>query len=190
MPSKQQLDKEAWGWIETTDPDQVTLEHVKYAYHINLEPCKLGSCKLRLLSVSAYQTHSQHQTSWLPPMSLECTAPLLWFHNQQVRKAVYQWRSREEQPPNSPTDSDWTPSTICGHLQLIFALLQFSKQRYIDPSNFIKHLGLNTAQQQDAQEFSKLFLSLLEETLMQSDNPNIKNVIEEQFSGEYAYITW
>ncbi|XP_014778290.1 ubiquitin carboxyl-terminal hydrolase 48 [Octopus bimaculoides] len=159
MPSKQQLDKEAWGWIETTDPDQVTLEHVKYAYHINLEPCKLGSCKI------------------------------LWFHNQQVRKAVYQWRSREEQPPNSPTDSDWTPSTICGHLQLIFALLQFSKQRYIDPSNFIKHLGLNTAQQQDAQEFSKLFLSLLEETLMQSDNPNIKNVIEEQFSGEYAYIT-
>ncbi|GAB1608056.1 hypothetical protein Ahia01_001089700 [Argonauta hians] len=218
MPSKQQLDKEAWGWIEYTEPDKVTLEHVKCAYHLNLEPCKLGKCKRNcrgnplclnsigervwLRQIDERKWHDigdpnnerRHPDSFVGLKNLGATCYVntflqLWFHNQQVRKAVYQWRSREQPPPDNPNDGEWTPSTICGHLQLIFALLQFSKQRYIDPSNFIKHLGLNTAQQQDAQEFSKLFLSLLEDTLMQSDNPNIKNVIEEQFSGEYSYVT-
>lgn len=218
MPSKQQLDKEAWGWIDTTEPNEVTLEHVKYAYHINLQACEAGTCKRNCrgnpfclngigermwlgqiderkwhdIEDPNHERRSLNSFVGLKNLGATCyvnTFLQLWFHNPEVRRAVYQWRSRDEPPPQSPIDSEWTPSSICGHLQLIFALLEFSKQRYIDPSNFIKHLGLNTAQQQDAQEFSKLFLSLLEETLMQSDNPKIKNVIEEQFSGEYTYIT-
>lgn len=218
MPSKQQLDKEAWGWVETTQPNEVTIEHVKYAYHLNLQPCGVATCKrncrgnpfclngigerMWLCQIDERKWHdiedpnherrSLNSFAGLKNLGATCyvnTFLQLWFHNPEVRRAVYQWRCRDEPPPQSPIDSEWVPSSICGHLQLIFALLQFSKQRYIDPSNLIKHLGLNTAQQQDAQEFSKLFLSLLEDTLMQCDNPKIKNVIEEQFSGEYTYIT-
>nr|CDQ07563.1 Bm11882 [Brugia malayi] len=39
-------------------------------------------------------------------------------------------------------------NTICEHLQYLFALLQNSNRRYIDPSGFVKALGLDTGQQQ------------------------------------------
>lgn len=43
---------------------------------------------------------------------------------------------------------DYEPQTICEHLQYLFALLQNSNRRYIDPSGFVKALGLDTGQQQ------------------------------------------
>lgn len=43
---------------------------------------------------------------------------------------------------------DYEPQSICEHLQYLFALLQNSKRRYIDPSGFVKALGLDTGQQQ------------------------------------------
>lgn len=84
---------------------------------------------------------------------------------------------------------DYEPQTICEHLQYLFALLQNSNRRYIDPSGFVKALGLDTGQQQDAQEFSKLFMSLLEDTLSKQKNPDVRNVVQQQFCGEYAYVT-
>ncbi|KAL4701072.1 hypothetical protein H8959_015076 [Pygathrix nigripes] len=62
-------------------------------------------------------------------------------------------------------------------------------RRYIDPSGFVKALGLDTGQQQDAQEFSKLFMSLLEDTLSKQKNPDVRNIVQQQFCGEYAYVT-
>lgn len=44
--------------------------------------------------------------------------------------------------------ADYEPQTICEHLQYLFALLQNSTRRYIDPSGFVKALGLDTGQQQ------------------------------------------
>jgi hypothetical protein len=32
MPTKQQLDKAAWQWAETTDPGDITNEHIRTAY--------------------------------------------------------------------------------------------------------------------------------------------------------------
>ena len=40
----------------------------------------------------------------------------------------------------------------------------------------------------DAQEFSKLFMSLLEDTLSQQYSPE-RNFIQQQFQGHYQYIT-
>ena len=74
----------------------------------------------------------------------------------------------------------------CLFLKVIFGLLELSERRYIDPSEFIKHLGLDAGLQQDAQEFSKLFLSVLEENILQG---NTTNVIKDQFCGNYAYVT-
>lgn len=44
--------------------------------------------------------------------------------------------------------TDYEPRTICEHLQYLFALLQNSNRRYIDPSGLVKALGLDTGQQQ------------------------------------------
>lgn len=92
-------------------------------------------------------------------------------------------------PSTTILSSDAAPLTVCGHLQLLFAQLQYSFRRYIDPSPFVDSLGLDTAQQQDAQEFGKLFTSLLEETLSQQTDPGVRDVVQNQFGGKYFYIT-
>lgn len=43
---------------------------------------------------------------------------------------------------------DYEPQSICEHLQYLFALLQNSNRKYIDPSGLVKALGLDTGQQQ------------------------------------------
>ncbi|KAJ7393218.1 Ubiquitin carboxyl-terminal hydrolase 48 [Desmophyllum pertusum] len=92
-------------------------------------------------------------------------------------------------PSTTVLSSEEAPMTVCGHLQLVFAQLQYSFRRYIDPSPFVDSLGLDTAQQQDAQEFSKLFTSLLEETFSKQDEPEVQNIVQSQFGGEYFYVT-
>ncbi|XP_048581076.1 ubiquitin carboxyl-terminal hydrolase 48 isoform X2 [Nematostella vectensis] len=157
----------------------------------------------------------------------------LWFHNLQLRSAVYQWVAANDDASSTPvkslseiadptlntedktevdhssqpkeqtgsSDSRGLPpllpssaltcsgSSICAHLQVIFAQLQYSIRRYIDPMPLIHALGLDTAQQQDAQEFSKLFMSLLESTLSHQSNPEVQGVIQKQFGGDYIYVT-
>ncbi|XP_055987291.1 ubiquitin carboxyl-terminal hydrolase 48-like isoform X1 [Sorex fumeus] len=116
----------------------------------------------------------------------------VWFLNLEFRQALYLY-------PSSYSDykmgnriqegKDYEPQTVCEHLQYLFALLQNSNKRYIDPSGLVKALGLDTEQQQDAQEFSKLFMSLLEDTLSKQKNPRLSNIVQQQFCGEYAYVT-
>ncbi|NP_001120167.1 ubiquitin carboxyl-terminal hydrolase 48 [Xenopus tropicalis] len=116
----------------------------------------------------------------------------VWFLNMELRRALYLYEnswSAEKAEQCIQEDKEYEPQTICEHLQYLFALLQNSNRRYIDPSSFIKALGLDTGQQQDAQEFSKLFMSLLEDTLSKQKEPIVKNIIQEQFCGQYAYVT-
>ena len=56
--------------------------------------------------------------------------------------------------------------------------------RYVDPLYFVKSLGLQTDEQQDAQEFSKLFISLLRD-----QNDYLSNIIDAEFGGRYKYET-
>ncbi|XP_071805527.1 ubiquitin carboxyl-terminal hydrolase 48-like [Asterias amurensis] len=121
----------------------------------------------------------------------------VWFHNRSFRRALYKWQplqlcalsSAHNQSGSSSSSETLTPTCICSHLQLLFALLQFTNRRYIDPSGLVNCLGLDAALQQDAQEFSKLFMSLLEETLSQQTQPDVRNIIQQQFCGQYAYVT-
>uniref|UniRef100_A0A674KBW0 Ubiquitin carboxyl-terminal hydrolase 48 n=1 Tax=Terrapene triunguis TaxID=2587831 RepID=A0A674KBW0_9SAUR len=116
----------------------------------------------------------------------------MWFLNLELRQALYLCPSTCSEYVTGqgiPKDRDYEPQTICEHLQYLFALLQNSNRRYIDPSGFVKALGLDTGQQQDAQEFSKLFMSLLEDTLSKQKNPDVRNIVQKQFCGEYAYVT-
>lgn len=45
MPAKAPLEKLCWLWAEGTDPQNVTLEHLRTAYRLNMPVCKLGACK-------------------------------------------------------------------------------------------------------------------------------------------------
>uniref|UniRef100_A0A671TAH7 Ubiquitin carboxyl-terminal hydrolase 48 n=1 Tax=Sinocyclocheilus anshuiensis TaxID=1608454 RepID=A0A671TAH7_9TELE len=115
----------------------------------------------------------------------------VWFHNLELRRALYRFQNSRAEGHNMDSGEikDYEPRTICEHLQYLFALLQNSNRRYIDPSGLVKALGLDTGQQQDAQEFSKLFLSLLEDTLSKQKDPNLQNVIQQQFCGQFSYVT-
>ncbi|XP_028393956.1 ubiquitin carboxyl-terminal hydrolase 48-like [Dendronephthya gigantea] len=92
-------------------------------------------------------------------------------------------------PLCKPLDESKEPKSFCHHLQLLLAQLQYTSRRFVDPAPFVQSLGLDIEQQQDAQEFSKLFMSLLEDTLSQQTNPTVRNIIHHQFGGSYVYIT-
>ncbi|XP_071945770.1 ubiquitin carboxyl-terminal hydrolase 48-like [Antedon mediterranea] len=119
----------------------------------------------------------------------------VWFHNEDFRRAVYLWIPPEVTEEHKKINCGkeevvvYQPSTVAGHLQHVFALMQYSSRRYIDPTDFINCLGLDTALQQDAQEFCKLLLSLLEDTLSRDTSPTVQHIIQNQFCGQYAYTT-
>uniref|UniRef100_A0A3Q3E7T0 ubiquitinyl hydrolase 1 n=1 Tax=Labrus bergylta TaxID=56723 RepID=A0A3Q3E7T0_9LABR len=112
----------------------------------------------------------------------------VWFHNLELRRSLYQCHNSRAQEHNS--ESDYEPQSISDHLQYLFALLQNSNRKHINPSGLVKALGLDTGQQQDAQEFSKLFMSLLEDTLSKQKSPSLQNVIQQQFCGQFSYVTF
>ncbi|XP_066462363.1 ubiquitin carboxyl-terminal hydrolase 48 isoform X3 [Eleutherodactylus coqui] len=116
----------------------------------------------------------------------------VWFLNMELRRALYLYEnalSVVKAEECIQEDKEYEPQTICEHLQYLFALLQNSNRRYIDPSGFIRALGLDTGQQQDAQEFSKLFMTLLEDKLSRQKEPYVRDIIQNQFCGQYAYVT-
>ena len=57
---------------------------------------------------------------------------------------------------------DYKSDSVIASLQILFAIMEFAPRRAVDPHDFITKLGLDPQVQQDAQEFSKLFISLLE----------------------------
>lgn len=59
----------------------------------------------------------------------------------------------------------------------------------VNPTLLIASLGIDTTTQQDAQEFSKLFLNLLEEKLSLQTDPEVSTMVPNQFRGEYEYVT-
>ncbi|XP_054251052.1 ubiquitin carboxyl-terminal hydrolase 48 isoform X4 [Indicator indicator] len=218
MAPRLQLEKAAWRWTETVPPEAVAQEHIEAAYRVGLEPCQRGACRRNcrgnpncLVGIGEHvwlgeidensfhniddpncERRKKNAFVGLTNLGATCyvnTFLQMWFLNLELRQALYLCPSECAAGEGIPKDKDYEPQTICEHLQYLFALLQNSKRRYIDPSGFVKALGLDTGQQQDAQEFSKLFMSLLEDTLSKQKNPDVRNIVQKQFCGEYAYVT-
>uniref|UniRef100_A0A672YDI8 Ubiquitin carboxyl-terminal hydrolase 48 n=1 Tax=Sphaeramia orbicularis TaxID=375764 RepID=A0A672YDI8_9TELE len=216
MAPRLQLEKAAWRWVETVKPEEISWEHIELAYRINLPACKRGACRrnckgnpnclvgigeqawLGEIDENAFHniddpnSERRDKNTFVGLTNLGATCYVntflqVWFHNLELRRSLYQCHNSRAQEHNS--ESDYEPQSICEHLQYLFALLQNSNRKYIDPSGLVKALGLDTGQQQDAQEFSKLFLSLLEDTLSKQKNPNLQNVIQRQFCGQFSYVT-
>ncbi|XP_049895283.1 ubiquitin carboxyl-terminal hydrolase 48 isoform X1 [Epinephelus moara] len=216
MAPRLQLEKAAWRWVETVKPEDIRLEHIELAYRVNLPACKRGTCRrnckgnpnclvgigeqawLGEIDENAFHniddpnSERRDKNTFVGLTNLGATCYVntflqVWFHNLELRRSLYQCHNSRAQEHN--IESDYEPQSICEHLQYLFALLQNSNRKYIDPSGLVKALSLDTGQQQDAQEFSKLFLSLLEDTLSKQKNPNLQNVIQRQFCGQFSYVT-
>jgi len=127
----------------------------------------------------------------------------VWFHNPFLREAIYKWK-----PNNDPKETseqlnrslndfnlskdknvNFTLVSPLGQLQLIFSKLQFSLRSFVDPTQFVNSLEIDVSQQQDAQEFSKLFLTLIEEDLRHQKDPDVMSIVQKQYRGDYVYIT-
>ncbi|XP_053725063.1 ubiquitin carboxyl-terminal hydrolase 48 [Synchiropus splendidus] len=216
MAPRTQLEKAAWRWVDHVLPEEVRQEHVELAYRVNLPACQRGTCRrnckgnpnclvgigeqawLGEIDENAFHNvddpnsvrREKNTFVGLTNLGATCyvnTFLQVWFHNLELRKSLYQCQtSRAHQ---HDIQSEYEPQSICEHLQYLFALLQNSNRKYIDPSGLVKALGLDIGQQQDAQEFSKLFLSLLEDTLSKQENPSLHNVIQRQFCGQSSYVT-
>ncbi|RZF43793.1 hypothetical protein LSTR_LSTR006334 [Laodelphax striatellus] len=117
----------------------------------------------------------------------------LWFHTPQFRRAIFDWDPLEDACEQSnPTVMDYSlyqPISQIGQLQALFSLMRFSKRCNLNPTEFIQCLGLDTSTQQDAQEFSKLFLNLLETKLESQSLLHVKNLVSDNYKGEYSYVT-
>ncbi|KAK2821036.1 hypothetical protein Q5P01_023995 [Channa striata] len=216
MAPRIQLEKAAWRWVETVKPEEIKQEHIDLAYRVNLPACKRGTCRRNCKgnpnclvgigeqawlgeidentfhNIDDPNSERRDKNTFVGLTNLGATCYVntflqVWFHNLELRRTLYQCDNSRAQEHS--VASDYEPQSICEHLQYLFALLQNSNRKYIDPSGLVKALGLDTGQQQDAQEFSKLFLSLLEDTLSKQKNPNLQNVIQRQFCGQFSYVT-
>ncbi|KAL1405904.1 hypothetical protein Q8F55_007584 [Vanrija albida] len=73
------------------------------------------------------------------------------------------------------------------HLANIFAMMHFSNKAVVDPGALIEALRLNKGDQQDAAEFSKLFMSLLTDEFKR--HGALKSFVSDHFQGVYEYQT-
>ncbi|KXN92215.1 Ubiquitin carboxyl-terminal hydrolase 48 [Leucoagaricus sp. SymC.cos] len=104
----------------------------------------------------------------------------VWYRNLAFRKAVYQCqpqRARENQ--DSPLFQ----------LQATFAALQNGLCKVFNPTSLVESLQLRTAEQQDAQEFSKLFMSHLDTEFRNQAAPGLRSLVSDQFQGSQIYGT-
>ncbi|KAG7279597.1 hypothetical protein CRUP_011690 [Coryphaenoides rupestris] len=196
MAPRLQLEKAAWRWVDTVKPEDIRREHIELSYRVNLAACRRGTCR-RNCKGNPNCLVGIGEQAWLGDIDENAFHNIddpnserprqVWFHNLELRRSLYLWQSPRAQDHN--IHLDYEPESICEHLQYLFALLQNSNRRYIDPSGLVKALGLDTGQQQDAQEFSKLFLSLLEDTLSKQKSTTLQNMIQRQFCGQFSYVT-
>ena len=110
------------------------------------------------------------------------------FFNMPFRKGIMQLQEGRGLQPGVTAGEGFKPIT---ELQKIFSHLQLSQARSCDPKPFIDGLKLSTSVQQDAQEFMKMYLTYIENELSKHSGipPQLRNLVQDNFSGKYAYCT-
>lgn len=105
----------------------------------------------------------------------------VWFRNLALRRAVYQCKpcGAEKASKDSPLFQ----------LQVTFAALQKGTCKIFNPAPLVESLQLRTAEQQDAQEFSKLFMSHLDVEFRKQEVPELHSLVSDQFQGTQVYGT-
>lgn len=105
--------------------------------------------------------------------------------NKSFLKGVYEWK------PASTGGAATPPEGAAKHmetLQRVFARMQDGNRSSCDPKEFTEQLGIG-AQQQDAQEFNSLLMSMLDNLFKLSDDDALKDHVPNLFRGKTSYIT-
>eukprot|EP00742_Colponemidia_sp_Colp-10_P010826 GILJ01011937.1.p1 GENE.GILJ01011937.1~~GILJ01011937.1.p1 ORF type:complete len:1363 (+),score=243.17 GILJ01011937.1:38-4126(+) len=112
---------------------------------------------------------------------MNCLLQLL-FMNREFRHGLYQMHIG---------DSNKTEDMVTLQLQKVFAFLEWGNRKTYSPSELTRTLNLSTSIQQDAQEFNKLLLTVLEKSLARApnDKPHIQRLVQRLFQGTVAYVT-
>ncbi|KAF8643800.1 hypothetical protein AX16_008818 [Volvariella volvacea WC 439] len=106
----------------------------------------------------------------------------VWFRDLAFRKGVYACHVPITE------DGKHKESPIF-QLQVTFSALQAGALKVYNPTKLVESLQLRTSEQQDAQEFSKLFLSHLDSEFRKQQLPSLKSLIATQFEGKQVYGT-
>ncbi|KAF9475859.1 cysteine proteinase [Pholiota conissans] len=107
----------------------------------------------------------------------------VWYRDLVFRSGLYSC-----EPPENVTEEKYKESPIF-QLQVTFAALQEGNKSVFNPKNLVESLQLRTSEQQDAQEFSKLFMSHLDAEFKKQSSPVTKTLITDQFQGTQIYGT-
>ncbi|KAM5535206.1 hypothetical protein V8D89_011142 [Ganoderma adspersum] len=106
----------------------------------------------------------------------------VWFQDIPFRKGVYECQ------PAPDVQHQFEESPIF-QLQVTFAAMQLSVLRAFNPVKLVESLKLRATEQQDAQEFSKLFMAHLDTEFKKQHSPELKELIPNQFQGKLVYNT-
>ncbi|KAI0721718.1 cysteine proteinase [Cerioporus squamosus] len=106
----------------------------------------------------------------------------VWFQDIPFRKGVYACH------PAQDAQHPFEESPIF-QLQVTFAAMQHSAMSAFNPVKLVESLKLRATEQQDAQEFSKLFMAHLDTEFKKQQSPELKSLIPDQFQGKQVYTT-
>ncbi|KAF8911983.1 hypothetical protein CPB84DRAFT_1760942 [Gymnopilus junonius] len=107
----------------------------------------------------------------------------VWYRNLAFRSGVFSC-----EPPDGVSEDRYKNSPIF-QLQVTFAALQEGNRSFYDPTRLVESLQLRATEQQDAQEFSKLFMSHLNAEFKKQPSLDVKSLITKQFQGSLVYGT-
>eukprot|EP01087_Luapelamoeba_hula_P023269 TRINITY_DN851_c2_g1_i2.p1 TRINITY_DN851_c2_g1~~TRINITY_DN851_c2_g1_i2.p1 ORF type:complete len:1086 (-),score=209.31 TRINITY_DN851_c2_g1_i2:28-3285(-) len=99
------------------------------------------------------------------------------YANTNVRRGLYQWDEAKD------------PDEVMWQIKLLFSHLQGGTTKNFTPTQFAGALGLSPSLQQDAQEFFKLLLGLLETKFAKCSVGDLQTLIKDEFGGRSAYET-
>ncbi|CAI6345706.1 unnamed protein product [Macrosiphum euphorbiae] len=111
----------------------------------------------------------------------------LWYHNINIRNTILNWNDGES--PNSNFEISNEPMAVIHQLQLIFAQMQFGKQRTINPQPFVKSLNINVNIQEDSEEFQNSLITFFETNLNSQSSVSVREMIKDNFFGESNSVT-
>ncbi|KAI3661689.1 hypothetical protein MP638_002941 [Amoeboaphelidium occidentale] len=104
----------------------------------------------------------------------------VWFHDMDFRSGVFKLKVPESE------DRRLSPAY---QLQVLFGYMQEGSKRSFNPKQLVESMGLNEGEQQDANEFYRLFVSLLERYLLRNETNSTRNFLADLFGGQYTHNT-